>query len=148
MRVCVRGKLVPRTRSESSLQNAMFRRCFSTSTSALPPTIQQLLSPRASNSIRSKVEVNGWVKSVRRQKRVAFAVITDGSSAEGLQAVFTNTELAKQYVSSTHKSRTRIQKHLPFADLPMVPVYVSVARLRRVPARDKKKSYRLTQQKS
>lgn len=32
--------------------------------------------------------MSGWIKSVRKQKNVAFAVLTDGSSAQGLQAVF------------------------------------------------------------
>ncbi|GBE85334.1 hypothetical protein BKA93DRAFT_735456 [Sparassis latifolia] len=66
----------------------IFRRFLSTS---LPPTIRQLLSSHVS----APVEVTGWVKSVRRQKNIAFAVISDGSSDRGLQAVFTNTDLAK-----------------------------------------------------
>ena len=40
------------------------------------------------------------MKSIRRQKKVAFAVISDGSSESGLQAVFTDVNLAKQYVST------------------------------------------------
>ncbi|KAI5118485.1 hypothetical protein M0805_003517 [Coniferiporia weirii] len=51
----------------------------------LPPTIRQLLARQASPK---QIEVCGWVKSVRRQKNVAFAVVSDGSSSRGLQAVF------------------------------------------------------------
>lgn len=55
--------------------------------SRFPPTIRQLLSashvPQQANA-----EVCGWVKSVRRQKNVTFAVVSDGSSTRGLQAVF------------------------------------------------------------
>lgn len=52
-----------------------------------PPTIRQLLSaPHTSQG--SVTEVCGWVKSVRRQKNVTFAVVSDGSSTRGLQAVF------------------------------------------------------------
>ncbi|KIM91703.1 hypothetical protein PILCRDRAFT_810985 [Piloderma croceum F 1598] len=69
----------------------MFRRFVSTST--LPPTIRQLLSSPTSPS--SSVQVNGWIKSVRRQKKLSFAVISDGSSAPGLQAVFVDPSLAK-----------------------------------------------------
>ncbi|KAJ7590730.1 hypothetical protein C8J56DRAFT_1134422, partial [Mycena floridula] len=58
----------------------------------LPPTIAQLLSRQADSST---VSVNGWVKSIRRQKRVAFAVIGDGTNASGIQAVFGDTALAK-----------------------------------------------------
>lgn len=35
----------------------------------------------------SNVEANGWVRSVRKQKKVAFAAIGDGSTLEPLQAV-------------------------------------------------------------
>ncbi|PCH41688.1 asparaginyl-tRNA synthetase, partial [Wolfiporia cocos MD-104 SS10] len=45
------------------------------------------------------VTVNGWVKSVRRQKNIAFAVISDGSSEQGLQAVFADVTLAKSFTN-------------------------------------------------
>ena len=65
------------------------------SSSILPPTIRQLLSAPAPNA---RVHVNGWVKSIRRQKNVAFAVISDGSSAQPLQAVIRDVSLAKACV--------------------------------------------------
>ncbi|KAL5522418.1 hypothetical protein ACEPAG_8434 [Sanghuangporus baumii] len=52
-----------------------------------PPTIRQLLSSQQTRS-PSQIQVCGWVKSVRRQKNVSFAVVSDGSSTRGLQAVF------------------------------------------------------------
>jgi asparaginyl-tRNA synthetase len=58
------------------------------------PTIHQLLAacPEADNAQgEHQVTVSGWIKSVRRQKNVSFAVVTDGSSATGLQAVFVGT---------------------------------------------------------
>ena len=70
------------------------RRLFSSQ--SLPPTIRRLLAAPAPPAA---VQVNGWVKSVRKQKKVAFAVISDGSSDAGLQAVFTDVNLAKQYVA-------------------------------------------------
>jgi asparaginyl-tRNA synthetase len=76
----------------------MFRRLVSTST--LPPTIRQLLSSPISPS--SSVQVNGWIKSVRRQKKLSFAVISDGSSTPGLQAVFIDPSLAKGLVRYVH----------------------------------------------
>ncbi|EDR12141.1 uncharacterized protein LACBIDRAFT_166907, partial [Laccaria bicolor S238N-H82] len=36
----------------------------------------------------STTTVSGWIKSIRKQKNVSFAVLTDGSSYKGLQAVF------------------------------------------------------------
>lgn len=32
-------------------------------------------------------EVNGWVRSLRKQKKIAFAALGDGSTLEPLQAV-------------------------------------------------------------
>ena len=75
----------------------IIRRSLSTLAPSLSPTIRQLISP-GTPSTATPIQVNGWVKSVRRQKRVAFAVITDGSS-EGLQAVFTDVSLANRQVS-------------------------------------------------
>ena len=72
----------------------MFKRFASTST-ALRPTIRQILSFEPKNE---NVQVNGWVKSVRVQKRVAFAMIHDGTSAQSLQAVFANPKLAHRCV--------------------------------------------------
>ncbi|KZT63665.1 asparaginyl-tRNA synthetase [Daedalea quercina L-15889] len=60
--------------------------------SILPPTIRQLLSGSATDV---RVKVNGWVQSVRRQKNVTFAVISDGSSTQGLQAVIRDGSLAE-----------------------------------------------------
>ncbi|KAF9050761.1 asparaginyl-tRNA synthetase [Hymenopellis radicata] len=57
----------------------------------LPPTISRL--SKAPVNSEELVSVTGFVKSVRRQKRVSFAVISDGSSAQGLQAVFGNNTL-------------------------------------------------------
>ncbi|KAG0706893.1 hypothetical protein DFH29DRAFT_898861, partial [Suillus ampliporus] len=57
------------------------------STSTLPPTIRQVLSSLQVTGQDTKVQLNGWIKSVRRQKNVTFAVINDGSCASGLQAV-------------------------------------------------------------
>ncbi|KAF9225764.1 asparaginyl-tRNA synthetase [Gyrodon lividus] len=65
-----------------------FQRFASTSAWTLPQTIRQILSSRQQPA--SKIHVHGWVKSVRRQKNVTFAVINDGSCASGLQAVLNN----------------------------------------------------------
>jgi hypothetical protein len=85
----------------------MFRRLLSTTTgsrSRLPHTIRQLLASSNPSTSLGNVQVSGWIKSIRRQKRVAFAVLTDGSSVQGLQAVFSNPDLAKTYVSSLLKA--------------------------------------------
>ncbi|KAH0586906.1 hypothetical protein H2248_005742 [Termitomyces sp. 'cryptogamus'] len=53
----------------------------------LHPTIKQLLAAPVQPE-EQLVTVSGWIKSIRRQKKVSFAVLTDGSSSQGLQAVF------------------------------------------------------------
>ncbi|RDX56822.1 asparaginyl-tRNA synthetase [Lentinus brumalis] len=88
------------------------RRFLSSASSPLAPTIRQLLlSPPPPPA--ACVAVNGWVKSIRRQKKVAFAVISDGSSDAGLQAVFTDINLAKNL---TNGASVRLQGTL--ADSP------------------------------
>jgi asparaginyl-tRNA synthetase len=67
----------------------MFLRRFASSAAAnrfsLPPTIRQLLAEPPQTE--SNTVVSGWIKSIRKQKNVSFAVLTDGSSTTGLQAV-------------------------------------------------------------
>ncbi|PPQ74074.1 hypothetical protein CVT24_012944 [Panaeolus cyanescens] len=69
----------------------LLRRLVSTTSPCqqrLPPTIRQLLqqNPESSSSGTHTV-VSGWIQSIRKQKNVSFAVITDGSSSKGLQTV-------------------------------------------------------------
>ncbi|KAG8216894.1 hypothetical protein J3R82DRAFT_7164, partial [Butyriboletus roseoflavus] len=65
-----------------------FKRFVSTSTGTLPLTIRQILASGQDSA--SKVHVHGWVKSVRRQKNVTFAVVNDGSCPSGIQTVLSN----------------------------------------------------------
>jgi asparaginyl-tRNA synthetase len=67
------------------------------SRSGLPPTIRSRLSPSTLGNAGSsstkeegqgEVKIDGWLKSVRGHKNVIFAEVNDGSSSEGLQAVF------------------------------------------------------------
>ena len=51
--------------------------------SSLPTTVKQLLASAPQNDIN----VSGWIKSIRQQKRVAFAELTDGSTSDSLQVV-------------------------------------------------------------
>lgn len=63
----------------------LFRRFASTASRRLPPTIRQLLAQEVDP--QTVLSVTGHIKSIRKQKRVAFAAVNDGSSPEGLQAV-------------------------------------------------------------
>lgn len=62
----------------------------------LPLTIKQVLEQStASTSQQEEITVTGWVRSVRAQKRVAFAQINDGSCFKSLQAVLTPEEATR-----------------------------------------------------
>ncbi|KAG9053423.1 asparaginyl-tRNA synthetase, partial [Serendipita sp. 407] len=93
-------------RSLRYLRPTASRRLFSSSkyvrSDTLPKTIRQLLAegPRDVQEDGSKPDetvVRGWVKSVRRQKKIAFAQVSDGTDldARGLQVVFERPELAE-----------------------------------------------------
>ena len=47
------------------------------------------------------MRVAGLVRSIRKQKSVAFARIGDGSTLANVQAVFPDPQLAKEYVDSS-----------------------------------------------
>lgn len=48
-------------------------------------SIRQVL--RGTLNAQKNITVNGWIRTVRKQKKVAFAAISDGSTFEPLQAV-------------------------------------------------------------
>ncbi|KAH9965213.1 asparaginyl-tRNA synthetase [Russula dissimulans] len=58
----------------------------------LGSTIRQVL---ASKPNKESIHVHGWVRSVRLQKRIAFAMIHDGTTPKGLQVVFRDLTHAK-----------------------------------------------------
>jgi len=66
--------------------------------SSLPATIRAILSK--STAPQPEVTVRGWIKSIRQHKNFSFAVISDGSTAESLQAVFKADVDTEQYVSN------------------------------------------------
>ncbi|EKM78118.1 hypothetical protein AGABI1DRAFT_76524 [Agaricus bisporus var. burnettii JB137-S8] len=86
----------------------LLRRLYSTAAHParfkLPPTIKQVLSANGSES--STTSVTGWIKSIRKQKNITFAVVSDGTTPEGLQAVVskergTSPEMLKRLTNGT-----------------------------------------------
>ncbi|KAH7095160.1 hypothetical protein FB567DRAFT_430836 [Paraphoma chrysanthemicola] len=74
---------------------ALFRcrpRCSSTFS---PSSIAELLRPSSAQAFplqpgpsdRESLQINGYIRSVRKQKRIAFAAIGDGSTLQTIQAV-------------------------------------------------------------
>jgi aspartyl/asparaginyl-tRNA synthetase len=68
-------------------------------------TIRQVLTLKSSEET---IHVHGWVKSIRVQKRIAFAMVHDGTTPKGLQVVFRNPADAKVSVPSSwvHRALT------------------------------------------
>lgn len=62
-------------------------RAVSTSAAALPPTIASSLANAAKTDKGAPTTLNGWIRSVRRQKNVSFAVLSDASTVGGVQVV-------------------------------------------------------------
>lgn len=54
------------------------------------------------------VTVDGWIRSVRKQKRVVFAAISDGSTIDSLQAVLSPDDAAEYGDHSRWTSETLI----------------------------------------
>jgi hypothetical protein len=48
------------------------------------------------NAAQEQVELCGWIRSVRKQKRIAFAVVGDGSTTGSVQAVLQNPDQASE----------------------------------------------------
>jgi aspartyl/asparaginyl-tRNA synthetase len=80
-------RLAPRR----SIGAASTRRYIATSERVF--TVAQLLKQGASSD--SDVTLNGFVRTIRKQKRVAFAAIGDGTSLEAVQAVLTPEQAGK-----------------------------------------------------
>lgn len=62
------------------------------STKTLSPTIKHILTGGA---IGEKASVKGWVRSLRKQKNICFANITDGTNLQGIQVILNESQLNK-----------------------------------------------------
>ncbi|KAK7440970.1 asparaginyl-tRNA synthetase [Stygiomarasmius scandens] len=82
----------------------------------LPSTIKQLLarplpSQNANVHENENVTVDGWIKSIRKQKRVSFATVSDGSTSAGLQAVLQSSMVPKDLTNGASVRLTgRLEK--------------------------------------
>ncbi|KAF3273955.1 asparaginyl-tRNA synthetase [Orbilia oligospora] len=54
---------------------------------ALPTTVRELLLTQ--NDIKDQAAIKGWIQTIRKQKGVCFATVTDGSTAQTVQVVMT-----------------------------------------------------------
>ncbi len=80
------------------------------STIAAPPLVRHdrlLLGPLPGDALQldQPIKVTGLVRSIRKQKNVAFARIGDGSTLANIQAVFPDPLLAKEFVIALLKGQ-------------------------------------------
>ncbi|KAH0826658.1 hypothetical protein J3R83DRAFT_5044 [Lanmaoa asiatica] len=75
-------ELVPTLICPDFHEVAVFTMFFKRFASTLPLTIRQILASGQDSA--SKVHIHGWVKSVRRQKNVTFAVVNDARAFMGM----------------------------------------------------------------
>ena len=62
----------------------------------------------AAASTSRHVEVNAWIRSVRRQQHLTFISLNDGSSATGLQAVVKNAVLDESNADVSQEASTSL----------------------------------------
>lgn len=87
MHPSMRPSLLQLRPAASALRRAAAKRCSST---LAPRSIAALLKRSAEGTAGAEIQsltLNGFVRSVRKQKRVAFAAVGDGSSLQTVQVV-------------------------------------------------------------
>ena len=73
-------------------REAVARRCFTSSPfHQKRVSVAELLQHDVATE---DVEITGWVRSVRKQKRIAFAAVDDGTTVDSVQAVLTPEQAA------------------------------------------------------
>ena len=75
------------------------RQIFEASKAPATTTSDSGTGPAATSLDNSEIQIKGFVRSVRKQKRWAFAQISDGSTVRPVQAILT-PEQAAPYVCS------------------------------------------------
>lgn len=74
-------------RSVICTKNVLSRAAFSTSRVHYAQKIGIAKLLQQKDASQQEIEINGWIRSVRKQKRIAFAALGDGSTIDSIQAV-------------------------------------------------------------
>lgn len=83
----VHPRLLSRCVTQSLTQSRGFSISYPTKSSQL--SVAKLLGTLPKDIDEVKVNVNGFIRSIRNQKKISFASIGDGSSVQPLQALLT-----------------------------------------------------------
>ncbi|KAF3308220.1 asparaginyl-tRNA synthetase [Orbilia oligospora] len=74
-------------RQENSDNHSSGESTATQTANALPTTVRELLLTQ--NDIKDQAAIKGWIQTIRKQKGVCFATVTDGSTAQTVQVVMT-----------------------------------------------------------
>eukprot|EP00049_Salpingoeca_infusionum_P004403 m.78815 g.78815 ORF g.78815 m.78815 type:complete len:504 (+) comp12548_c0_seq4:377-1888(+) len=81
----------------------------------LPATVRKVLRDAVVNSTKEQgtaavdTVVQGWVKSIRRMKRVSFVTVSDGTSADVLQVVAKPNQVSEVTIGSAIRIQGNVQ---------------------------------------
>jgi uncharacterized protein (UPF0305 family) len=76
-------------RSATAVSSA---RLFSTTTESATTVLKRVRANEALEPTEDPVVVKGWVRTIRKQKTVAFIQVNDGSNLKGIQCVLSITD--------------------------------------------------------
>lgn len=75
-------------------------------TSTIPKWIRIKDVEKSASDENPKIEIKGWVRTVRKQKTLAFVEVNDGSSLKGIQCVLLNDDVSDETKSNISKLTT------------------------------------------
>lgn len=96
----VHPRLLSKYVAQSLTQSRSF--CISSPTRSSQVSVAKLLGTSPENINEAKINVNGFIRSIRNQKRLSFASIGDGSSVQPLQALLTPQQAER---SGNHETK-------------------------------------------
>lgn len=77
---------------------------MSTSTSTTPAIVPRVKAADATSPSDGPVVIKGWVRTVRKQKTLAFVEVNDGSNLSGIQCVLAFDDLDESSRKGKHKT--------------------------------------------
>lgn len=83
------------TRASAPKRPFTYSRAYQHANTSPRPKTRSIAELLESGSAAENVHVDGWVRSVRKQKRIAFAAVGDGSTVDSVQAVLKPEDAAK-----------------------------------------------------
>ena len=87
---------VPASKLASSLTSNRSTRLFSATAESASAVLRRVKTIDAVESTEDPVIIKGWVKTIRKQKTLAFVQVNDGSNLKGIQCVLSFDDIDEQ----------------------------------------------------